>query len=308
MPARPNDDPRYASTFMEPDDVPPPRAAVPVKAARRLPEMGILVSTSETANPPPPPPRPSPKPGPEPTPAPVDQVPPAPVVPPFRPTVRPPVAMLILCDDGSRDGEVIRLRADRYTVGRDEGEIRIPHDERVSARHLEITRVKVDYQWKWIVTDLESTNGLFIRVSRTALAPGDEVLVGRGRYRFEAPEPPRPAPATAPGTGRTVGWMDEVGTEHPVFVEQLNGGSGLRLQLVSGEYWIGSEPSCAIARQTDPFIDARHAKLIRRPDGRWQIENNKSVNGIFYRVPHVVCTNGCVFQIGEQRMRLEVPR
>lgn len=299
MPARPNDDPRYASTYMEPDDVPAPRVALPVPPTRRRPEMDIPVATSVTGEPPVPPPKPAPKL----TPAPVSPLPVASEVPAFRPTVRPPVALLILCDDGSRNGEIIRLRADKYTVGRDEGDIRLPHDERVSARHLEIARVKVDDQWKWTVTDLESTNGLFIRVSRTALVPGDEVLVGRGRYKLVEPAPPAPAQ----DTGRTVGWTDDSGTDHPVFAEQLTGVLGFRLQLVSGEYWIGSEPTCAVARQTDPFVDPRHAKLVRRPDGRWQIENNKSVNGVFYRVPQVVCASGCVFQIGEQRMKLEVP-
>jgi hypothetical protein len=36
----------------------------------------------------------------------------------FRPTVRPPVAMLMVFDDGKTDGELIRIRDHRFIIGR----------------------------------------------------------------------------------------------------------------------------------------------------------------------------------------------
>src|SRR5271157_4341310 len=44
----------------------------------------------------------------------------------FRPTVRPPVAVLTVCDDGKLDGEVIRIRDQRFVIGRSEGDLKIP--------------------------------------------------------------------------------------------------------------------------------------------------------------------------------------
>src|SRR4051812_49367698 len=58
---------------------------------------------------------------------------------PFRPVVRPVMAMLTVCDDGKNDGEVIRIRRHRFVIGRTEGDLCIPIDGRISARHVEIT-------------------------------------------------------------------------------------------------------------------------------------------------------------------------
>ena len=105
---------------------------------------------------------------------------------PFRPTVRPPVAVLTVFDDGKTDGESIRIRDHRFIIGRTEGDLCIPLDGRMSARHVEITHQVVGGLHRWVVTDLQSTHGMFVRVSRTALADKAEFQVGNGRYRFDA--------------------------------------------------------------------------------------------------------------------------
>src|SRR5271170_3053914 len=53
---------------------------------------------------------------------------------PFRPTVRPPVAVLTVFDDGKTDGEMIRIRDHRFIIGRAEGDLCIPLDGRMSAK------------------------------------------------------------------------------------------------------------------------------------------------------------------------------
>ena len=102
-----------------------------------------------------------------------------------RPGRRSP--FLTVFDDGRTDGEVIRLREPRFHIGRTEGDLRIPLDGRMSARHVEITYQNVGGLHRWVVTDLQSTHGLYVRVSRTVLADKAEFLVGNGRYRFDAP-------------------------------------------------------------------------------------------------------------------------
>src|SRR5262249_44427146 len=93
----------------------------------------------------------------------------------------------LLFDDGRTDGEVIRIRDHRFIIGRTEGDFRIPLDGRISSGHVEITHQAVGGRPRWMVTDLQSTHGMFVRVSRTILADKAEFLVGNGRYRFEAP-------------------------------------------------------------------------------------------------------------------------
>ncbi len=47
------------------------------------------------------------------------------------------------------------------------------------------------------------------------------------------------------------------------------------------EYWIGSDPSCAICRSEDPFAQTRHVCVFRDPRGVWNAQNNKSLNGLW---------------------------
>ena len=103
-----------------------------------------------------------------------------------RPVQRPPMAMLCILDDGKTDGEWHRLRADRCVIGRVEGDIQIPHEALMSARHAEITRQRVKDGIRWVLTDLKSTNGSYVRVGKTVLRHNQEVILGSGRYRFES--------------------------------------------------------------------------------------------------------------------------
>jgi pSer/pThr/pTyr-binding forkhead associated (FHA) protein len=228
---------------------------------------------------------------------------------PYRPTQRPPTALLTVFDDGKGEGEVLRLRADRFVIGRSEGDFLVPHDPQISARHLEITRHRVGEQYRWVLTDLQTTNGLFIRVSRTALADKAELLVGSGRYRFEAPGSNLPEtlddlPPDAPhGSTRPLA-TDAATLLQPALVELASGKVLFRLPLAKPEYWIGSDPACPICRAGDPFVEPRHARLYRDAKGAWHAQNNKSPNGLWVKVPQITVTDSCLFQIGEQRFRL----
>jgi pSer/pThr/pTyr-binding forkhead associated (FHA) protein len=249
-----------------------------------------------------------------PAPAPSPKQPPSPQpssASPYRPTLRPPVVLLTVLDDGRSEGEVLRLRADRFVIGRSEGDFLIPHDPLISARHLEITRHRVGEQYRWVLTDLQTTNGLFIRVSRTVLADRAEFLVGKGRYRFEASGGEQPntvdyLPSDAPrGSTRPLGG-DAATLLRPALVELAGEKVLSRLPLAKAEYWIGSDPACPICRPDDPFVELRHARLYRDAVGAWHVQNNKSSNGLWCKVPQITVEDGCLFQIGEQRFRLKV--
>jgi len=231
---------------------------------------------------------------------------------PFRPTVRPPVAVLTVFDDGKTDGESIRIRDHRFIIGRTEGDLRIPLDGRISARHVEITHQVVGGLHRWVVTDLQSTHGMFVRVSRTALAGKAEFLVGNGRYRFDAPQA---------GVGQTVdqvakeaGFSETHGLDEgaspfrPAAVTELIGSEiGNRALLVKDEYWIGSDPSCPICRPDDPFCEPWHVRLYRGGSrGGWHAEHQKTPNGLWLRMPQITVESTGQFQIGEQRFQLRV--
>lgn len=231
---------------------------------------------------------------------------------PYRPTIRPPVAELTVFDDGKTEGEMIRVRSGRFIIGRTEGDLLIPHDELISTRHVEITRQQLVGGYRWVITDLQSTNGLFIRVSRTNLANGSEFLVGSGRYRFDAPEGDPVETVdhlpSAPGiSGSTRGWEQKAPlSSPPALAELVPGGIGNRIVLVRPEYWIGTDSSCDMCRPSDPFCELKHVRVSRNSKGGWQAVHHKTLNGLWYRVSQTTVESTVSFLIGEQRFRLRV--
>jgi pSer/pThr/pTyr-binding forkhead associated (FHA) protein len=229
---------------------------------------------------------------------------------PDRPLDRPPLAMLCILDDGKADGEWIRLRGDRYLIGRTEGDIRIPHDNRMSSRHAEISRQQTSGGYRWLLTDQQSTNGTFVRVGSTVLANQAEFVVGRGRYRFEAGMSGQAPTTEAPDllTGGTVPWVNESRRSVvPNLVEVTPGGTGQRFPLNLAEAWIGRDMrTCQIVRADDRLLNARHARLYRDPKGLWHVENNKTVNGVWLRIEQIALTGTCQFRLGEQRFLFRV--
>jgi FHA domain len=230
---------------------------------------------------------------------------------PYRPTIRPPVPILTIFDDGKTEGEVIRIRSPRFTVGRSEGDLRFPLDGRMSSSHVEITHQVVDGLHRWVVTDLRSTHGMFVRVSKTVLADRAEILVGNGRYRFESNKPGSSETAEdLPGTsnaGETQGLDDGPGPFRPPSLTELLGKEiGNRLLLIKDQYWIGSDPSCALCRADDPFCEPKHVRLHRNSKGVWGAEHNKTQNGLWLRMVQIAVDSMIQFQVGEQRFRLKV--
>jgi hypothetical protein len=175
-------------------------------------------------------------------------------------------------------------------------------DTKLMAMNLPILRVK----------DHQSTHGLFVRVSRTALADKAEILVGNGRYRFDAPQADptttQDSAQPSPMSAQTYGWENTPTPFRPAALSELIGNEiGNRLLLTKAEYWIGSDSSCAIRRPDDPFCEPRHVRLSRGPQGNWHAEHPKTPNGLWVRMAQVTVESLAQFQIGEQRFQLKVP-
>src|SRR5271165_5341487 len=73
----------------------------------------------------------------------------------YRPSLRPSMALLYVLDDGDDSGEIVRLRANSFLIGRVEGNLTIPHDGGISGRHVEISRRYENGEHGWFLKDLQ---------------------------------------------------------------------------------------------------------------------------------------------------------
>jgi hypothetical protein len=113
---------------------------------------------------------------------------------PIRPTLRPAVPAPTVLDDGSlENGENIRLRGETFLIGRSEGDLVIPSDRTMSGKHAEIRRVDERDQPAWLLVDLDTANGTFVRVTSACLYSDAVVSLGTGRCRLAHPSVDLPA-------------------------------------------------------------------------------------------------------------------
>jgi pSer/pThr/pTyr-binding forkhead associated (FHA) protein len=230
---------------------------------------------------------------------------------PFRPTVRPPMALLVVLDDGDDNGETIRIRSNSLVIGRVEGDLVIPHDTGMSGQHAEITRRSENGEYSWFLTDLRSTNGTFARASTVVLHEEQELLIGSRRFRFESAA--AEAPIEAPANPNVTRKWEVVPKAHagdplaPSLVDVTQGRVNQRFPLRGSEVWLGRDPQqCSIVID-DLLLDRRHARIYRDEKiNRWSIANNRSKNGVWARIQEVRLGRGSCFQCGEQRFLLKL--
>ena len=230
---------------------------------------------------------------------------------PFRPVARPPIAMLRALDDGETEGQDVRIRATPFVIGRTEGDLIIPHDGGISGRHAELSRVVDQGVYRWFLRDLQSTNGTFVRVSNSPLKDGQEMLVGGLRLRFSLASPAAPTEAESSRPASTQKWHvpapGHAGASGAELVVLTPGGDGPRHAIGGVEGRIGRDPSRCGVVLDDPMVSPVHARIVRDPQGRWTIHNERSLNGLWLRVPEIPLGRGGQFQCGEQRFLVRIP-
>jgi pSer/pThr/pTyr-binding forkhead associated (FHA) protein len=192
----------------------------------------------------------------------------------YRPTLRRPMALLHIVDDGREEGETVRVRSDELVIGRSEGDVVIPNDISMSTRHARIARLP---EGGWELHDLGSASGTFVRVMKAKLKNGSVLQIGATRFRFEMVDP----------TGAAL-------------VEIVAQGVGARHECQAPATAIGRIHCGADVAVDDPFVSPLHAELRRTPGG-WRIEN-RGINGLWVRIESPVRLSApSQFQCGEQR-------
>jgi len=235
---------------------------------------------------------------------------------PFRPTMRPAMALLYVLDDGDDSGEIIRLRSNTFVVGRVEGDLVIPHDSGISKQHAEISRRFENGEFNWYLRDLQSTNGTFVRASTVVLHHEQEILVGSSRFRFESAGKlaEQGEPEMVANTTRKYESPSKAGLSAtraalpPTLVEVALGSEARRFLLTDDrEHWIGRDPRQCTIVVSDPTVDRRHARISRdEKSQRWIVANERSRNGLWARAQEVALGRGGYFQCGEQRFLFKV--
>lgn len=203
----------------------------------------------------------------------------------FRPTRRPPMAILHVFDDDQIHYEGVRIRQTPFVIGRQDGDMVVGHERQMSRRHARIDRVQEGDVWHWYLGDLRSTNGTFIRTTQAILEDGVEVLLAGELVRFHEPAsgPPvleRVAPSTEPE----------------------------RVKLTPGSHLIGTDAgTCLPFLRDSPFLDPQHLR-VDQVRGRWQIVDLASTNHLWVSIrKRTELISGSVFQIGEQRFGFHLP-
>jgi pSer/pThr/pTyr-binding forkhead associated (FHA) protein len=252
----------------------------------------------------------------------------------FRPKIRPPLALLHVCDDGETSAETVRIRHWPFVIGREQGDIQIRHDRQISSRHAQIIIKEIANGFEFFLQDLGSRNGTYVRATQIVLKPEQVIMIGNckfdGRnldldpldgdpldekpfdlvpFGVESPDAP---PASVNATicdHRLMQTRPEKGLNEltPRLHQIGEDGSGQDFDVNPDGVYIGSNPNeCSLVLQ-DRLVSPRHARIYRDDLGRWCIDDLNSLNGVWLKVSEARLRRGGQFQCGEQRFRIEIP-
>ncbi len=214
----------------------------------------------------------------------------------LRPLRRQPTAMLCVVDDDGKTGEWIRLRQASTIIGRNDADVQIPHDSGISERHLEISFRQDEGGFDCHVRDLDSTTGTFVRAENARLRRDEHIFVGGCVLQIVASDAltEKPTPTDQ---------QHDVGSFELVELS----GAKRRWQLnKSGDNWLGRAADCQVRLGENEYLEPRHARIWLDEEGQWNIEDRRTLNGVWVAIRRLRVENIAEFLIGEQRLVLKV--
>jgi|GEM_PF-92438 len=226
----------------------------------------------------------------------------------YRPTIRPPVPVLTILDDGSLEiGEDIRIRSPSVSIGRSGGDVVLQLDATISGQHAEIRRIDGESGPQWVLTDLKSINGTFVRVSSADIVESTIFIMGSRRYRLEGLPPPSDEEGDDTSSNTNEALSGPAIGSHPVLVDLNKRSNGIRHVLRTSSVTIGNASGACDIVIDDPLLAPYHATICRNNEGEWQVFASQSCNGVWVNIDSIMLAPLCYFQCGEQQFRFAIP-
>jgi pSer/pThr/pTyr-binding forkhead associated (FHA) protein len=199
------------------------------------------------------------------------------------PLTQPSGRLVVLGKDGS-DGAVYPLHGDTIDVGAREGMVQIPDDPYMSPRHARLQR---EEGGKWLVIDLDSTNGIFVKLRGVRpLADGDLILLGQQVLRFEVVTDAEQGLRPAMQHGTALFGTPQAPRFARLSQRTVEGVTRDIFHVHRAETSLGRE-AADIVFSDDPFLSRRHAVIraqqpVQAGSARtFTIEDHGSSNGTF---------------------------
>ena len=203
---------------------------------------------------------------------------------------------------------------DQLDIGRTEGDLLLPDDRYLSARHARIRRGK---DGGLLLRDLGTPNGVFLRLRKSSsgeasrsgemdLRDGDLILIGQQVLRFEIVKDADEGFGAASEHG-TLLFGTPAGPRYARLGQVTTEGAVRDVHhLHKAETVLGRE-SGDIVFTEDPFLSRRHAVLqMRATDRRFTLADLDSSNGTFLRIRgEVAIGHGDEIRIGQQLFRVD---
>jgi len=223
---------------------------------------------------------------------------------PFAGAVSLPGGRLVVVGGDGQEGPSFPMTGDQVDIGRIEGNVVLPDDKYMSPRHARIVRLKN----QWFVRDLESTNGVFVRLSGPHdLTDGDLLLVGVEVLRFEVVKDAELGLGPAIQHGTLVFGSPALPRPARLVQRTVEGVARDVYHLHRPETVLGRE-SGDIVFTDDPYMSRRHA-MIRRSaaSGTFTLTDLGSSNGTFVAIRgDWLLQDGDSIRVGQHLFRVEL--
>jgi pSer/pThr/pTyr-binding forkhead associated (FHA) protein len=215
----------------------------------------------------------------------------------------PRARLVVIAQDGT-PGRRYDLIHEQTDVGREEGEVLLPHDPYVSARHARVsTRAG-----RFFIRDLDSVNRVYLRLrGPEPLRHADLLLIGLEVLRFE----------TVSDAERGLGPATERGTQlfgspcsprYARLSQRTMEGVTRNVYYLSQDETIIGRESGDIVFTNDAFMSRRHAAISRNPvDSTFTVTDLRSSNGTYLAIRgEVELDDGDYLRVGQHLFRFDV--